>query len=61
MLRLVDWVIANREFVGHLVLAASAGEGAARRFLSTMDQRHPVLLLQLIVQAQAAGVELDVD
>ena len=55
VLRLVDWVIANREFVGHLVLAASAGEGAARRFLSTMDQRHPVLLLQLIGQAQASG------
>ncbi len=55
LLRLVDWVIANREFVGHLVLAASAGEGAARRFLSTMDRRHPVLLLQLIGQAQASG------
>ena len=43
LLRLVDWVIANREFVGHLVLAASAGEGAARRFLSTMEDRKSVV------------------
>lgn len=55
LLQLVRWVVDNRAFIAHLVLDASAGEAAAQRFLRTLDQRHPVLLLALIRRAQAGG------
>lgn len=55
LLHMVAWVIENRAFVAHLLVAAGAGEPAARRFLATLDRRHPALLLQLIVQSQRSG------
>jgi AcrR family transcriptional regulator len=54
LLQLVRWLVDNRDFVAHLLLDAGAGEAAARRFLRTVDRRHPALLLELIAQAQAA-------
>ncbi|MFA6262775.1 MAG: TetR/AcrR family transcriptional regulator [Bacteroidia bacterium] len=55
LLRLVLWVAEHRGFLGHLLLDAGSGDGAALRFVRSMDQRHPALLLQLIGQAQQAG------
>ena len=55
LLQLVRWVIDSRAFIAQLVLDASAGEAAAQRFLRTLDQRHPALLLELIGRAQAQG------
>lgn len=55
LLQLVRWLIDNRNFLAHLVVDAGAGEAAARRFMRTLDQRHPALLLALIAQAQQAG------
>jgi hypothetical protein len=36
------------------VIDAGAGEAGAQRFLRSLDQRHPALLLRLIGQAQRA-------
>ena len=55
LLELVGWVHSQRQFLAHLLLDAGAGEVGAQRFLKSMDQRHPVLLLKLIRQAQAEG------
>jgi len=55
VLQLVAWVVDNRAFLAQLVLDAGAGEGGARRFLRTLDARHPALLLELIRRAQHAG------
>ncbi len=55
LLQFVGWVVEQRAFIAHLMLDAGAGEVAAQRFLKGMDQRHPALLLQLVVQAQQAG------
>ena len=56
LLQLVRWLIDNRAFVAHVVVDAGAGEAAARRFLRSLDQRHPALVLALITQAQQAGL-----
>jgi len=56
LLQLVRWLIDNRNFLAHLVVDAGAGEAAARRFMRTLDQRHPAMLLALIAQAQQAGL-----
>lgn len=55
LLQLVAWLLEHRAFVAQLVVDAAAGEPAAQRFVKTLDQRHPSLLLRLVVQAQAAG------
>lgn len=55
LLELVGWVHSQRQFLAHLLLDANAGEIGAQRFLKSLDQRHPALLLQLIRQAQAQG------
>jgi AcrR family transcriptional regulator len=55
MLQLVRWLVEHRDFVAQLVLDAGAGEAGARRFLRSLDRRHPALLLRLIVNAQQAG------
>ena len=55
ILQLVGWIVDNRSFLARLVLDAGAGEAGARRFLRSLDQRHPALLLGLIVRAQRAG------
>jgi AcrR family transcriptional regulator len=56
LLQLVRWLIDNRAFLAHLVIDAGAGEAAPRRFLRSLDQRHPALLLALIAEAQGAGL-----
>jgi AcrR family transcriptional regulator len=55
VLQVVDWVIANSAFLSHLIMDASSGERAAQRFLRSFGQRHPVLVLQAIREAQQAG------
>jgi len=55
LLQFAQWVIAQRDFVAHVLLDANAGEGAAQRFLASLDKRHPALLLALIARAQQAG------
>lgn len=55
LLQFVGWVIEQRDFIVHVMLDAGAGEAAAQRFLKGMEQRHPALLLGLVVQAQQAG------
>lgn len=55
VLQVAAWVVAQRDFIAHLLLDASAGEAAAQRFLQSLDGRHPALLLALVRQAQQAG------
>lgn len=55
VLQLLRWLLDHRGFVAQLLLDASAGEAAAQRFLSTVDQRHPALLLALVQRAQDEG------
>lgn len=55
LLHLVDWLLANRRFVGQLVLDAGAGERGVQQFLRGLDARHPALLHGLVLRAQAAG------
>jgi AcrR family transcriptional regulator len=55
LLHLVDWLLNHRAFVVQLLLDASAGEVAARRFLQGIDRRHPAVLHGLVERAQAAG------
>jgi AcrR family transcriptional regulator len=55
LLQFVDWVRANSTFIAHIVMDAASGETAARRFVASLEQRHPALLLQAIGAAQAAG------
>ncbi len=56
LLQLLRWLIDNRAFVAHVVVDAGAGEAGARRFLRSLDRRHPALLLALIAQAQRDGL-----
>jgi AcrR family transcriptional regulator len=55
LLQLVDWVRANNGVIAHIVMDAASGESAARKFVASLEQRHPALLLQAITAAQAAG------
>lgn len=55
VLQFVDWVRANSGFIAHIVMDAASGEAAARKFVASLEQRHPALLLQAIGAAQAAG------
>ncbi|MGC4079938.1 MAG: TetR/AcrR family transcriptional regulator [Rubrivivax sp.] len=55
LLEFVAWVARHRDFLALLLADAAAGEPAVRRFVATIEQRHPAVLLGLIVQAQAAG------
>jgi len=55
LLQFAGWVIEQRDFIGHVMLDAGSGEAAAQRFLKGMDQRHPALLMALVVRAQQAG------
>lgn len=55
LLHLMDWLVANRRFVGQLLLDAGAGERGARQFLRSLDARHPSLLHALVLRAQDAG------
>jgi len=55
ILQLVEWASRNRAFLGHLLMDASAGEKAVVRFLRTVAGRHPLLVVQMIRESQAAG------
>ncbi|TAL22895.1 MAG: TetR/AcrR family transcriptional regulator [Aquabacterium sp.] len=52
---IADWMLAERAFVGHLTADAAAGEPAARAFLLSSGDRHPAIVLQAVVEAQARG------
>jgi len=55
MLGFIDDLLAERQFVGHLVADAAAGEVAARQFLQACGHQHPAIFLQAIEAAQVAG------
>lgn len=55
LLQFADWVRANNGVIAHIVMDAASGETAARKFVASLEQRHPALLLQAITAAQAAG------
>ncbi|MDO8772712.1 MAG: TetR/AcrR family transcriptional regulator [Burkholderiaceae bacterium] len=55
VLDLSDWLLQERQFIGHLVLDAASGEHAAQTFLKGCGSQHPALLLVAIESAQRAG------
>lgn len=55
ILQLIDFLTENDVFIGRLVMAAAAGEQAARRFLASLAGRHPRVLLRLVSAAQIDG------
>lgn len=61
VLQLVDFSIEHEVFAGRIFTAALGGDRHARRFLGSMADRHPRLLIQLIVDAQQRGDLIDED
>ena len=55
VLQLIDCGVEQDVFLGRLLMAATAGEAPARRFLGSIAARHPRLLIRLIRAAQADG------
>jgi len=55
ILQLIDFGVEQDVFLGHLLMAATAGEAPARRFLGSLAARHPRLLIKLIRAAQSDG------
>jgi AcrR family transcriptional regulator len=55
ILQLVDFGAEQDVFMGRLLMAAAAGETAARDFARTLAGRHPRLLMALVGEAQADG------
>lgn len=55
LLAFVDDLLTERQFVGHLVADAAAGEVAARQFLQAFGHQHPAIFLHAIEQAQQIG------
>ena len=55
ILQLIDFGVEQDVFLGRLLMAATAGDAAARRFLGSIAARHPRLLIKLIRAAQADG------
>ena len=55
VLQLIDFGVEQDVFLGRLLMAATAGEAPARRFLGSIAARHPRLLIKLIRAAQADG------
>lgn len=55
ILQLIDFGVEQDVFLGRLLMAATAGEAPARRFLRSIAARHPRLLIKLIRAAQADG------
>lgn len=53
--QLLDFLLANAGFIGHLLMDAAAGEPLARRFVTSLAGRHPQLVLRVIAEAQRAG------
>lgn len=56
VLQLVRFLEDNGAFVNHLFMDAMAGEAGARRFLASVPQRHPKLLLEALRHAQTQGL-----
>jgi AcrR family transcriptional regulator len=54
LLQLGDWAAANSRFITHVLIDAAAGEAAAQRFVRTLADRHPALILQVVAEAQRA-------
>lgn len=55
ILQLLEHGRAEQAFMGRLLMAAAIGETAAVEFCRTLFERHPKLLLRLIVEAQSEG------
>lgn len=53
--QLADFLLEHRAFVAHVLMDAAAGEAGARRFVHSLAGRHPVLVLQAVLDAQRAG------
>lgn len=52
LLSLGAFVLAQREFIAHVLMDAAAGERAARAFVGSLAGRHPALVLAALAQAQ---------
>jgi len=59
VLQLIDFAAENDAFMGRVLMGAAAGEKVARRFLASLAQRHPRVLLSLIAAAQTDGAIVD--
>lgn len=55
LLQLGDWAATNSRFITHVLMDAAAGEAAAQRFVRTLANRHPALILRVVSEAQRAG------
>jgi len=55
LLQLGDWASINSRFITHMLIDAAAGEAAAQRFVRTLADRHPALILRVVAEAQRAG------
>ena len=55
LVQLLEFVVANRGFVLHVIADAATGEPAARRFMQSLASRHPAMLLRVLAEAQEAG------
>lgn len=54
-IELLEFVVADSEIIAHMIADAVAGEPAARRFLLGIPPRHPMLILDLLEEAQRDG------
>ena len=55
LVQLLEFVVAHRGFVLHVIADAANGEPAARRFMQSLAARHPAMLLRALAEAQEAG------
>jgi AcrR family transcriptional regulator len=55
ILQLIVFGVEQDVFLARLLMAAAAGEAPARRFLGSIAERHPRLLIKLVRAAQADG------
>lgn len=54
VLQMADWAAENRRFITHVLVDAARGEPAAVQFVRSLAGRHPMLILRVIGEAQAA-------
>ena len=54
VLQLGDWAAANSRFITHVLMDAASGEAAAQRFVRSLADRHPALILRVVAEAQRA-------
>lgn len=54
MLQLCRYIVAHGDMIAQVLLDATAGEGAAVKFLDSVDTRHPRIIVQCIMEAQQA-------